>query len=422
MQSLIIQGLSVIMVFAGNLLLARWAGADDYGKYVHIFNWISILGVIATGGREDLVLTELTQYHHSGQPGRIGLLIKRTNAHVLIASLLLGFLFITIITIFPIPALHEYRLDFLIAWGAVYFMAFLSLNQFILQSLNYIRLSQITDRLIRPFLIILLFGILLVLGYHAGSRPLIVLVETDLGICCLILAVILLKKTKPFFEPGEQVLPRDNLTRKTLYFFSITMMTLIITKISMLVLPYFAPRRDIGIFNVSYRFADLVVYPFFLMHSVLPQLFARHTFAEVTYKQSLYNSSTKMMTALCLPLLLVNVLAGRFLLGLFGKDFTAGYTAMILLSVSQFFYSLFGPANTILMMQNREKQSAICLLVYVVLLLVSNLLLVPLWGVTGGAVAMLVSCLIYNIILAVQAYRLSGVISPFFAFLAGKGR
>src|SRR6202034_3247242 len=136
---------------------------------------VSILAVIATGGSEDLVLTELTQYHHFGQPGRIGLLIKRTNAHVLIASLLLGLLFITIITVFPIPTLHEYRLDFLIAWGAVYFMAFLSLNQFILQSLNYIRLSQITDRLIKPFLMILLFGILLALGYHAGSRPLIVL-------------------------------------------------------------------------------------------------------------------------------------------------------------------------------------------------------------------------------------------------------
>lgn len=422
MQSLIIQGLSVVLVFAGNLLLTRWAGADAYGKYVHIFNWVSILGVMATGGREDLVLTELTQYHYSGEPWRIGPLIKRTNVHVLIASLLIGLLFITIISVVPIPALHEYRLDFLIAWGAIYFTAFLTLNQFILQSLNFIRLSQIVDRLIKPFLMILLFGILLVIGYHPGSRPLIILVETDLGICCLILTVILLKKTRAFFEPGEQVLHRDNLTRKTLYFFSITMMTLLITKISMLVIPYFAPRRDIGIFNVSYRFADLVVYPFFLMHSVLPQLFARHTFAEVAYKQSLYNSSTKLMTALCLPLLLVNVLAGRFLLGLFGKDFTAGYTAMVLLSVSQFFYSLFGPANTILMMQHREKQSAICLLIYLMLLLLSNVLLVPLWGVTGGAVAMLVSCLIYNVILAVQAYRLSGVISPFFAFLAGKGR
>ena len=46
-----------------------------------------VLAVIATGGREDLVLTELTRYHHSGQPWRIGLLIKRTNAHVLIAFL-----------------------------------------------------------------------------------------------------------------------------------------------------------------------------------------------------------------------------------------------------------------------------------------------------------------------------------------------
>ncbi len=422
MQSFVIQGLSVVLVFAGNLLLARWAGADAYGKYIHIFNWIGILSVMATGGREDLVLSELTHYHHSGQPRRIGQLIKRANMHVLIASLVIGFLFITIITIFPIPALHEYRLDFLIAWCAVYFTAFLSLNQFILQSLNYIRLSQIVERLIRPFLIILLFGILVAIGYHAGSRPLIVLVETDLGICCLILGVILLRRTRIFFEPGGQVLHHDNLTRKTLYFFSITVMTLITTKISMLVLPYFAPQRYIGIFNVSYRFADLVVYPFFLMHSVLPQLFARHTLAEVSYKQSLYNSSTKLMTALCLPLLLVNVLAGRFLLGLFGKDFTAGYTAMILLSVSQFFYSIFGPANTILMMQNKEKQAANCLMVYVVLLLLSNVLLVPRWGVTGGALAMLISCLIYNVILAVQAFRLSGVISPFFAFLVDKGR
>lgn len=419
-HSFVIQGISVALVFVGNLVLTRWAGADAYGKYVHIFNWVSILSVAVIGGREDLVLTEITRYHSTGQPGRIAWLIQRTNVHVLLAWLLTGAGFLAAIFVFPIPTLHEYRTDFLIAWGAVYFTAFLTLNQSILQSLDHIRLSQVVERLVRPFALILFFALALYAGYAASSRLLIIVAETTLGASCLVLALLLFKNTGTYFAHREKRMAPERLTKKTVHFFLITMITLLITKISMLVLPYFADRKEIGIFNISARFADLIVYPFFLMHTVLPQLFARHSLADVRQKQSLYASSTRLMTVLCLPLLLINVLAGKFLLGLFGPAFTSGYTALVLLSISQFFYSLFGPANTILMMQSQERQSVICLVIYVVLLTALNLVLVPLWGITGGAWSTLISCLVYNCLLAVRAYRFSGVLSPFFAFLVGR--
>jgi len=417
LQTFIIQGFSVALVFAGNMVLTRWAGADAYGRYVHVFNWVSILAVAVTGGREDLVLTEITRYHSAGETGRIAWLIRRTNLHVLLASLLLGLVFSAIIFLFPIPTLHEYRFDLLVAWGAVYFTAFLSLNQAILQSLNYIRLSQVVERLARPLLLFLIFGAAWLMHVSAGSRLLIILAEITIGCCCILLAFLLLAKTRSYFAARQTGLPREPLTKKTLHFFLITLMTMLVTKITMLILPYFAGREQVGIYNIASRFSDLVIYPFFLMHAVLPQLFARHTLAETAYKQSLYRSVTKMMTALCLPLLLLDVVAGKFLLGLFGQEFVSGYTALVLLSISQLFYSLFGPANTVLMMQNQERESVICLVIYILLLTGLNLVLVPLWGITGGATAALVCCLIYNILLAIRAYRLSGVISPFFAFL-----
>jgi O-antigen/teichoic acid export membrane protein len=417
LHSFVIQGVSILLVFAGNLVLTRRAGADAYGKYVHIFNWVSILAVLVTGGREDLVLTEITRYDVARQPAFTAWLIKRTNSHILLAWLFTGIGFLTTIFILPVVTLHEYRYDFLIAWTAVYFVAFLTLNQAILQALNHIRLSQVVDRLVRPFLLILFFGVALFAGYSASSRLLIGVAEMALGGSCLVLAALLLAKTRTYFGARQNVFPPEKLTKKTVHFFLITLMTLLITKISMLVLPYFSDRRSIGIFNISYRFADLVVYPFFLMHAVLPQLFARHALTDVSDKQSLYSSSTKLMMALSLPLMLLIAVVGKYLLGWFGNDFTSGYSALILLSISQLFYSLFGPANTVLMMQGRERQSVVCLLVYVLLLFGLNLVLVPRWGITGGAFSTLIGCLVYNILLAVQVYRFSGVVSPFFAFL-----
>jgi O-antigen/teichoic acid export membrane protein len=131
----------------------------------------------------------------------------------------------------------------------------------------------------------------------------------------------------------------------------------------------------------------------------------------------LFSESNKGMTLLGIPLLLVNVAAGPFLLRLFGPDFAAGYAAIVYISLAQFVFSFFGPANTILMMQDKEKYSMACLLVYVVVLAGTSRLLIPGGGITGGAIAILISSVVYNILLAVVLYRSCGVRSPYFSWL-----
>ena len=415
MHSFGIQGISIVLVFASNWWLVRSTDTTSYGLYVHIFNWVSILAVIVMGGRDDLVLAQLPAYIASGQRPRVLRLVRAANGWILLATLLVGLGFLAIISLFPIRSLSEHRSLFLIAIAAVYFTACLSLNQMILQALNHIRQSQIVEKIVRPLLLIGFTGLFRLSATRFDSRTLVGLGTGVSGVCCVIIAGLLLRQMRQYHTATAGAPERHG--SKTTYFFVISLLNLLATKVTMLILPMFAHEAEIGIFNIAYRFADLLIFPFFLMHAVLPQLFARHPDSEKDYTRALFNTSTRLMTLLSIPLLLVNILAGPFLLRLFGPDFTTGYTAVIYVSLAQFLFSLFGPANTILMMQGRERYSALCLLVYVLSLVIASGILIPIAGITGGALAILVSSAVYNGLLTVLVYRIYGIRSPFLAFL-----
>lgn len=417
LHSLFIQGISIIMVLLGNLLITRWAGAEEYGKYVHIFNWISIVSIIALAGQEDIVVAQIPKHHAQGRDGRVYSLIRSTNGFILLASLVLGAAFVLAVYYFPLKTLHEYRNEFLYASAAIYFMAFLALNQSILQSLNYIRLSQLVEKWIKPFLLILFVIAAYGMSVKFVSRTLIGITISVTGICCIILVWMVALKTKKYRFHAEQAGQKENLRWKSFHFLSIDLLNLLSTKITMLVLPYFSLQKEVGIFNISYRFADLVIYPFFLMNSVMPQLFARHQDSGASHKQSLYNDSTKLMLLISIPLLLINVLGGKFFLGWFGNDFREGYTGLVYLSCAQFLFSFFGPAHIILTMQDKEKYAVMALVIYVAALLLTNILLVPVLGMNGGMISVLISSLVYNLVLGIMAWRLCGVVSPALLFV-----
>ncbi len=83
-NSFIIQGFSMVLVFAGNYLLVKFFGAEKYGVYVHVFNWISILTILAANGQEDVVLSRVPKYLAQNNLVQTGAVIRHANVRIAI--------------------------------------------------------------------------------------------------------------------------------------------------------------------------------------------------------------------------------------------------------------------------------------------------------------------------------------------------
>jgi O-antigen/teichoic acid export membrane protein len=90
-------------------------------------------------------------------------------------------------------------------------------------------------------------------------------------------------------------------------------------------------------------------------------------------------------------LALVLIVFHEPLLGLFGSAFAATAIPFAILIVGQVFNVAMGPAGTVLLMTGHERQAARCFGIGAATNVVLACILVPVWGLAGGAVSATIS-------------------------------
>jgi O-antigen/teichoic acid export membrane protein len=96
------------------------------------------------------------------------------------------------------------------------------------------------------------------------------------------------------------------------------------------------------------------------------------------------------------------------LLHVFGKGFTAGSSALLILAVGQLVNAATGPTGVLLTMTGKQRWELANILSMVAFNFVLNLLLIPKLGMMGAAVAAALSIAIINGLKIVQVYMLFG--------------
>lgn len=99
----------------------------------------------------------------------------------------------------------------------------------------------------------------------------------------------------------------------------------------------------------------------------------------------IYRKATLGMTAAAAPILLLELLAPRWLMGLFGAGFVDGAVALQILAVGQLLAIAGGPIGTLLIMSGHDKLLIAYSLASLVVVAALCLLVVPAYGASGGA-------------------------------------
>jgi O-antigen/teichoic acid export membrane protein len=155
-----------------------------------------------------------------------------------------------------------------------------------------------------------------------------------------------------------------------------------------------------GIYTVAARLARLLTWGVLTVNAIggplISDLYARGEHREL---QRMVSLAAGGIAAFTVPAAAFMVLAGPWMLGIFGPEFTAGYGVLVLLAAAYSIRALSGTVGMLLAMTGHQREAAWGVGSGAAVNILLNALLIPRFGMLGGAIATATSSAFYNCIL-----------------------
>jgi len=170
----------------------------------------------------------------------------------------------------------------------------------------------------------------------------------------------------------------------------------------------FKTTKEVGIYSAALPTASMlgsILTGFsFIFMPIASELFSRNKIEEL---KSVFKTVTRWNFILTFPFFLVIFLFPHIVMRiLFGPEFIASSLALSILALGYFSRAVIGPANLIILSLGKTKLILISNIVTAVSNFLLNLWLVPLYGVTGAAIAMTSSLILGDGLTFVFVYSL----------------
>jgi O-antigen/teichoic acid export membrane protein len=162
----------------------------------------------------------------------------------------------------------------------------------------------------------------------------------------------------------------------------------LLTNVDILMVGHFMPPENTGVYFATVKTLALVHFVYFAVKAGAAHRFAQYKVSGEQLRYASFVHDTLRWTfwpsvAMCAFILI----AGKFLLMMFGSSFVEGYPLLFILVIGLVARASVGPAESVLTMSGEQNM---CAVVYAITLMVNialNLVLIPIYGLTGAAIA-----------------------------------
>ena len=388
--SFAVKSVGLLAALTSHILLTRLLGTEGYGVYCYVISWLTVLVVLAKLGQDASLLRFVPIYHADRNWRALRGLLGRSNRLVIFTSLAFSLLLAWVILAQKQRLDPELKAAFLVGCLLLPLACLLALRAFFVGIFYFLFTHRLT-----------------------GATAL----------WCALLAHAVAFTVSSYWL--RRSLP-DPLRKCEPLYFSRSWFTvglgmllvsgqyLIMNRVDILMLGYLAGKGPVGIYAVAVRLAWLV--PFLLEAAgaiaapLISELYAGNRTGEL---QRLVHLVILASTVFSAVMVIILVTGGRFFLGIFGPEFTAGYLCMLVLAAGQLVNSLTGPSGFLLTMTGHERRLGAILFLALALNIVLNYLLIPRYGILGAAAATAAVNILFNLASVILVYRLLGVYSVF---------
>lgn len=397
---------TLVLNFALTLFLTRALGTASYGAYAFAVAWAMVLSALAGLNLSPLVVREVASAHGQRRWGLLKGVLRWANTAVLSASVA------TVVVAASIGWLVE-RGDevllepFLLGLLLIPAVSLTGLRQSAMQGLGRVLLGRVPETVVAPVLFLVLAVVAEVtLGdrfdatWSIGSQLLATAAAFGLG-------VVLLARALPYevgASAGEFQATRWRASAVPLFAMGVVIAAN--AQVGTIVLGLVGEPADAGIYAVAVRVTTFVGFVMLAAtYPLMPALARLTADGRAEAFRSTIRRSQRAVTLLTLPLAVgIAVLAGP-LLELFGGGFDEGAPSVRILAVGELIRAAVGVLAIALLMAGHEAALTRALALGAAANIALALVLAPLLGVEGAALAQAAGAILSSLVLAAAAAR-----------------
>ncbi|MGB3074981.1 MAG: polysaccharide biosynthesis C-terminal domain-containing protein, partial [Chitinophagales bacterium] len=330
---------------------------------------------------------------------------------ILLISFFVSVVLFAVSYFFKQPADDLLRQGLWLAIPALPVIAMINLRFSWLRSFQFNSLSQFPDKLLRPFLLLLLIGVC----YFFFREELSVSMVIVLSVVSIIIAFV----TGNYFVQRKVLLTVSGVaplfekvrwSKLALSLFMVNGIYFYLTQVQLLILGSFRDAAETGVFAIATRLSDLEGYMLFALNVVLAPLISKlYAEKKIAELQLVITRSLWFGLLFSLPLIICFLFFPGFFLRLFGAEFGGGSFVLVLLTLSQVVNFATGSVGYMLTMTGHQKIAVQLLVICAVLTTGLSFLLIPTFGKEGAAIAAAVNNVVLNVAMSIAVFRKTGI-------------
>lgn len=286
----------------------------------------------------------------------------------------------------------------------LFFHSLMMLNIEVFRSLNKIILSEFFRNIMRYALFFFCAFVLLIqnLEYYLVDAYLICF-----GILAIITSVLVYLEFRKLGEIDTSLKISTKDIFQTSYPMALNAMTFFLMQSTdVILLGKFETYNIVAYYDTAVRIASLTLMGVMSVNVVvapkIAEIYSQKNKEEIS---KLFKSSIKLMLVLSTPAVLFLFLFSNFVLGLFGEEYKSARNALLILVGAQYLTTFMGIAGTYMNMTGKQRILHKILLFAFFLNVGLNYIFIPIWGMTGSALATGITIVIWHSISIFVIYK-----------------
>lgn len=399
--------------------IARALGPDQLGVYAFALSWVLLLSLLSSFGFEHLNAKSVAAYKIRGFYHKLQSLMLSGLMFVSALGLALSIITLTFVRMLGDTISSDVSNALSVGAVIIPFMAVTKWNSGVLRGLKKQLSDSVLLELLRP--LFLLASLYLLLKFNIdSSAPSFVSLTLLSWVFVAGFALYISKTHLPRFDCGKMKLTKKKFkhnclvtliwSKKSAPFLLFVALIQLEKNIDTLMLGFFLDMNAVGIYSLAVKISSIILLVSVALNQVASPIFSELYALEQMEKLGKFIKLITIASSfIALFVLGMTLQFGDNVIRIFGSGYDGSALILKIMIIGQCIKALAGPVLMVAVMTGGQKVAVKAIFYGLLLHIVLNLILMPIFGVNGVAISSSISLVCWSAFLSHQLYRRLGI-------------